>query len=161
MTTPSGPVLPASNLGSIDPSSSNAVVRCWSWLTPVAMISTSAGDSTTPGDALHRNVDSDTSAVSVPLMATQQPVARPKSLWSIYTPLNYERWAFYLEKHSLTSRFAHVLDGIKHGFSYRSSMSITKTIIHKHHPSALAHPHQEISKSLTRQPSKEGLHRST
>jgi hypothetical protein len=73
-------------------------------------------------------------------MAIQQPVARPKGPWCIYTPLNYERWAFYLEKHGLTSRFAHVLDGIKNGFSYRSSMSIAKTIVHKHHPSALAHP---------------------
>lgn len=73
-------------------------------------------------------------------MAIQQPTAHPKSPWSIHTPLNYDRWAFFLEKHGLTSRFAHVLDGIKNGFSYRSSISITETRIYKHHPSALAHP---------------------
>jgi hypothetical protein len=79
-------------------------------------------------------------APCVPPMATQQRIARPKNLWSIYTPFNYERWAFYLEKHGLTSRFSHVLDGITNGFSYRSSMSIAETIAHKHHPSSVAHP---------------------
>jgi hypothetical protein len=85
--------------------------------------------------------------------ATAHEPARPKPPWGVKTPLQLDRWRYFLErldKGQLTEPHLHVLHGIEHGFSYRSHKIIDKTYIYDNLPSTLAEP-DVIDKAIAKE----------
>ena len=85
-------------------------------------------------------------APSVVTPLTQPLLVRPNPPWPVTTPLRLERWRFHLDKCGIIDNFLDLLHDIEFGFSYKSSIQTSVTLIHPNMRSAQGK--EEVIKKL-------------